>query len=392
MALLFDSLFAAVASGHLMIDIINSQRSILLTFWSTELHWSETRLAFLTMLYVWAASMSQPLFGWLSDKLGRAHWIAAGGLLWTSFLFTLALTLPTNLAVACLILASFGSAAFHPVGAMQATLHGRKQTSNMETTTTSWFFVFGQVGLMLGPILGGLLLHWRGQIALSVLALITLPVGLNLGWQLRKTSIRQKGRTSHHPDPNGIPSPQKWGLVNLAILAALQAWAQQNMITFIPKHLSNLGQSSAVYGVMVGLFMGGSALGIVVGGNLADRLGKKAVITFMLAFSSIPILGISLVGWSAWWYWLVPLAGFLTGAVQSIIIVLAQYAVRTGLGLATGLTLGYMFSAGALGTLSSGWMADQWGFPIVFQFTAGLVISAALLSTFLKGYSPGITT
>jgi predicted MFS family arabinose efflux permease len=52
--------------------------------------------------------------------------------------------------------------------------------------------------------------------------------------------------------------------------------------------------------------------------------------------------------------------------------------------LASGLTLGFMFSAGALGTLLSGPLADAWGFPFVFQMTAGLAIAAAMVVLFLR--------
>jgi predicted MFS family arabinose efflux permease len=43
-----------------------------------------------------------------------------------------------------------------------------------------------------------------------------------------------------------------------------------------------------------------------------------------------------------------------------------------------------MFSAGALGTLLSGPLADVWGFPPVFQMTAGLALIAAVFTLFLK--------
>lgn len=384
MSILFDSLFNSVAYGHLIVDVLNSQRAILLTYWSTQLQWSETHLAFLTMLYIWAASLSQPLFGWISDKYGKSHWIAAGGIFWISALFTLALTLPTSLAVPCLILASLGSAAFHPVGAMQATLQGRTHYVNKETTATSWYFVFGQLGLMIGPIVGGLLLHWRGQIALSTLALIALPIGINVGWQLRKASNKLPGHAHVQANIQEKSSFSRWGFLSLVLLASFQAWSQQNMITFIPKYLSDLGQSTAVYGSIIGFFMGGSALGNLIGGSLADRFGKQKVITTMLVLASLPIISISLSGWTTWLYVLVPLAGFFTGSVHSIIVVLAQHLIRSGLALATGLTLGFMFSAGALGTLLSGWLADKSGFPLMFQFTAGLLIIAACLPFFIR--------
>jgi predicted MFS family arabinose efflux permease len=109
--------------------------------------------------------------------------------------------------------------------------------------------------------------------------------------------------------------------------------------------------------------MGGSALGNVLGGNLADRYGKRRVAGVMLALAGIPLFFISLVGWSPWLFLLVPLSGMLTGSVHSIIVVIAQSVIRGGMALASGLTLGIMFTAGAFGTLLSGPLADAWGFP-----------------------------
>jgi predicted MFS family arabinose efflux permease len=65
-------------------------------------------------------------------------------------------------------------------------------------------------------------------------------------------------------------------------------------------------------------------------------------------------------------------------------VVLAQRLIPSGMGLASGLTLGFMFSAGALGSLFSGYLADLWGFPTMFLSTAGLVLAAALLTLSLR--------
>jgi hypothetical protein len=78
----------------------------------------------------------------------------------------------------------------------------------------------------------------------------------------------------------------------------------------------------------------------------------------------------------------------LTGSVHSIVVVTAQGVIKGGMALATGLILGTMFSAGAFGTLLSGPLADSWGFPPVFQMTAGLVLTASLVTVRLKETAP----
>lgn len=380
MPLLLDSLFSSIALGHLMVDLLNGSRPVLLAYLSEPLGLTNANIAVISTLYVATASITQPIFGWLSDRFGP-RWLAAGGLLWMMAFFMLAMFLSGTDALVFLVIASLGSAALHPAGAMQATVRGRTHYAGRETTAASFFFMFGQVGLFMGPIITGPLLDRFGLPGLLIPAGVCLPVALNAGWQLRHT---RPAHASEKLNAAGNIQHGLWFIITLTIIAVLQAWAQQNMVTFIPKYLSDLGQTPAVYGLIAGLFMGGSALGNVLGGHLADRFGKRRIAGLMLALASIPLFSISLVGWSPWLFLLVPLSGLLTGSVHSIIVVIAQSVIRGGMALASGLTLGIMFTAGAFGTLLSGPLADAWGFPLVFRMTAGLVLVASLATWQLK--------
>lgn len=383
MSLLFDSLFSSIALGHLMVDLLNGSRPVLLAYLSGPLGLTNTNIALISTLYVWTSSLTQPFFGWLTDRFGP-RWLATGGLLWMMVFYMLAMFLPGTGSLAFLVIASLGSAALHPAGAMQATLRGRTHYAGRETTAASFFFMFGQMGFFLGPIIAGPLLGAFGLYGLLIPAGLCLPVALNTGWQLRNT---QPVQTTDKMQSIQIQH-NVWFIIILTIVAVLQSWAQQNMITFLPKYLKDLGQTPAMYGLIAGLFMGGSALGNVLGGQLADRFGKQRVIGFMLASASIPLYLISVVGWSPWLYILIPLSGLLTGSVHSIVVVIAQGIIKGGMALASGLILGIMFSAGALGTLLSGPLADTKGFPLVFQMTAGLVLVAAIVTSLLNVASP----
>ncbi len=363
-----------------MVDLLNGSRPVLLAYLSGPLGLTNASLAIISTLYVATASITQPVFGWLSDRFGP-RWLAAGGLFWMMSFFMLAMFMPGTEALVFLVIASLGSAALHPAGAMQATVRGRTHYAGRETTAASFFFMFGQVGLFLGPIIAGPLLDQFGLYGLLIPAGLCLPVALNAGWQLRRTRPLQASEQVHSTDRIGH---SVGFIVTLATIAVLQAWAQQNMVTFIPKYLKDLGQTPAIYGLIAGLFMGGSALGNVLGGHLADRFGKRPVAGTMLALAGIPLFLISLVGWSPWLFLLVPLSGMFTGSVHSIIVVIAQGIIRGGMALASGLTLGIMFTAGSFGTLLSGPLADTWGFPLVFQLTAGLVLVASLATLRLK--------
>ncbi len=386
MTLLLDKLFSAVAMGHFTVDLINGQRAVLMAFLSGPLGLTNAALGFYSTLYVVMGALFQPVFGFISDRIGP-RWVAAGGMFWMACFFTLGLLVPGIAGLLLLVLAALGSAAFHPAGTMQATMRGRTHYAGRETTSTSFFFFFGQAGGFLGPVVAGPLLQHFGENGLIAVALLAFPVGFNTAHQLSPVApARRPVLTTTLPEANkkaafsGLSIP----VLAFVLVAALQSWSQQNMYTFLPKYLHDLGQPPAVYGLIAALFTGGSALGGTVGGTLADRFGKRRVAVGGLLLGALPLYAISAIGWTPWLFVLVPLAGALTGMPHSILVVSAQRLIPVGMGLASGLILGFMFSSGAVGTLITGYLADAWGFPQVFLMTSGIALLAAGLALALQ--------
>ena len=376
MPLLFDALFSSVALSHFMVDIFNSSRPVLLTY----LGLSETQIAWISTIYIWASALTQPFFGWLSDRVGP-RWLAAGGVLWMTVFFSGAVYFPGAGGLICLIIAALGSSSFHPVGTAQATLQGRNHLAGRETTAASLFFTAGQLGHFIGPIITGLILARLGLHWLLILSIVSIPIGFSLAYQLRH----------NHPHPKPTNGDNKIRLqasigfiLLLALVATLQSWSQSNIIAFVPKYLKDMGLSAVTYGNIAGLFMGGSALGNVIGGHLGDKYTKRKVAATALLLSALPIYIISQIGWSPWLYVLIPLSGASTGSVHSIMVVLAQRIISGGMALASGLILGFIFSAGALGLLFTGPLAENYGFPTVLLLTTGLVLVASPLALMLK--------
>ena len=81
-------------------------------------------------------------------------------------------------------------------------------------------------------------------------------------------------------------------------------------------------------------------------------------------------------------------AGACTGAVHSIMVVLAQRMISGGMALASGLILGFIFSSGALGMLLTGPIAENYVFPTVLVMTTGLVLVASPLAWMLREKAP----
>lgn len=376
MSLLKDRPFIAAAVAHFAVDALNSQRPLLLAVLSVPLGLSNTAIGLVSTIYTFSGSLSQPIFGWIADRLGP-RWVATIGVLWMAGAFGLAVNLPGYAPLILLVLASFGSGAFHPAGTMEATLRGRYHLSDRETTAASLFFFFGAGGFSIGPAIGGPILDRWGPPGLVLLLLFVVPVGLNVS--LRFAS--PEGKTEKLvADSMSMKAPGLGQVIPFVFLTAFRSWTQAALVSFIPKYYQDLGYRPSVYGVIVAMFTAGVAVGGVAGGWLADRYGKRIVALWTLFLAVIPLTLFPFFSDTAWVYVILPIIGALTGASHSILVVLAQRMMPGKTGTASGLVLGFTFTSGALGTLVSGFQADLAGFNIMFLTLAVFTLIAALLA------------
>ncbi|GAP14250.1 arabinose efflux permease [Longilinea arvoryzae] len=384
MPLFRDKNFLAAAIGHLLVDSLNGTRAIILTFLSIPLGLSNTMLGLYSTLYVFAGALAQPVFGFLADRVGLRR-VVAGGILWMAVFYGLGVAIPGRAALLFLVLASMGSGAFHAAGAAQSTLAGRHSLAGHETLSASLFFVFGQTGYFIGPIIGGIILNRWEPVSLSSMALLALVAGV---W----ASVYHYPAAPVEAKPVGArgaaPAFPWFFILLLALTGGFQSWAQQNVNTFLPKYLSDLGQAPAQYGVLSALFMAGSALGNLAGGGLADRYGRWKVIAVALSCGALPLFLMGQMERGVGLYIIILMAGMCSGAAYSAVVVLSQRLMPGGIALASGLALAFIFSSGSVGTLVSGNIADKVGLAPIFSLSAAISLAGGLFALGLREKKP----
>jgi FSR family fosmidomycin resistance protein-like MFS transporter len=384
MRLLRHPVFLAVALSHWIVDVLNGQTGVLLAVLSVPLGLTNAAIGLVATLYSVTGSLAQPLFGWLSDRYGP-RWSVIGGVLWMAACFSLVAVAPGRWPIGFLIIGSLGSAAFHPPATMKAVQLGQTRLAGHAATAASLFILFGQSGLSVGPALGGAILDHMGRSGLLSLTAIAVPIGLFAAWQLRQgsqpppTPVHDKIAASRADAAR--PDLAVFALV--MVLAGLRTWAQAVVTTFGPKYYHDLGITATIYGAIVALFMGGSAVGGVIGGMMSDRWNRRRTITLTLTLSILPFYFFPLAR-GGWIYPLALVAGLCNGAPHSVFITMAQRALPGRMALASGIALGLMFATGGVGAYLSGLAADRIGLARVLQANAGLVASAALLSLMLQ--------
>lgn len=381
-----DRILNALISGHFIVDLLNSLRSLNLAFLSIMLGMTNSGLGILTSIYVICGALAQPFFGYFSDRIG-AKWVATGGILGMGCFFTLAMFFPGWPAVGFLVLSSICSGAFHPAGASEATIAGSERMNGREASASSLFFLFGQTGVGIGPILGGVVIGWLGMPGLGFLSILTIPVAYFTYKELR--TINHTRKSTQISEGQKVDASKKFKIVFnktmvlLIGIAAFQSWVQTNVSSYMPRYYADLNMSPAINGVIISLFTIGSAIGCFIGGQLADQTSSKAVIAGGLLLSFVPLALIPVVGVSPLIFVIMFLAGFLSGAPYSVIVVQAQKNIPGGMGLASGIILGFIFSAGAIGMIFTGILADKAGYAISFYSTAVIALAGGALALFL---------
>jgi FSR family fosmidomycin resistance protein-like MFS transporter len=373
-----NRLFLAVASGHFVVDVLNSVVPVLLAVLAGSLELTNGQIGLALTLFTFAGSLSQPLFGWLADRFPSRPTLLAGvGAAWMAFWFfgvTLAHSWP--LLLACLLIGVLGSGLFHPIGTSSAAAAHPKRAGS----ATALFFFCGQIGLALGPLIAGLLFRGNGVIGLVPLCLAALvPAGLLLA------APAAASLPSDAAGRQGIMRAAFATTAAFVALVAVRSSIQAAYLAFLPKLFADRGWDPAAYGALSGTFMLAAAIGNVATGELADRQGMRAATVWPL------LLGVP-AGLICLWaptpttaFVTCALAGLLIGGQHSVLVVHAQRLLPARQGFAAGLILGFTFAAGGVGTWLGGVAADQFGLLPVMQAITALGVPAALLALTLPG-------
>ncbi|MFV9506182.1 MAG: MFS transporter [Oscillochloridaceae bacterium umkhey_bin13] len=383
-----NRIFLAVSGGHFAVDVLNSTGAVLLAVLKEPLGLSYAQIGLAITVYLLIGSLSQPLFGWLSDRAtGHLMLLAAISVLWMALCFSLVALAPSwNLLLPVFLLAPLGSALFHPIGAATATASVPERASS----ATSVFFFSGQIGLAVGPFLAGALAGSFGAPGLLPLTLFALgPAALLLLARRDEATLapRRRGGSASRSST----SASNWTVIGVSmvaafiVLVAVRSSVQAVYQAYLPQLFQSRGWEPALFGLLAGVFMAAGAIGQLVSGVLADRYGMRIAVVLPLLLGVpaglfclvTPSVAGAFLGCAA--------AGFLVGGQHSVLVVHAQRLLPVKQGFAAGLILGFTFATGAIGTWLAGQAADTVGLQTVMLWATLLGLPAALLALSLSG-------
>jgi FSR family fosmidomycin resistance protein-like MFS transporter len=376
------SILLAISFSHMLNDLMQSLLPAIYPLLKDSYGLTFGQIGWLAFTFQLTASLLQPLVGSYTDRRPMPFSLATGmgstlaGLLLLSWAHNY-----TVLLIAAALI-GLGSSIFHPESSRVA----RMASGGKPGMAQSIFQVGGNAGSAIGPLLAAFIVvpFGQGSVAwFSILALVGMVVLTRVGlWYSARIGAR--GRAARRAIPANALSRGRVAFTVCVLLVLIfskyfyMASLNTYYTFYLIDHFQVPLQTAQIY---LFVFLAANAAGIVAGGPIGDRFGRKYVIwgsiLGVLPFTlALPFVNL---------FWTVALTipiGLILSSAFSAILVYAQELMPGRVGTVSGLFFGFAFGIGGLGAAALGHFADVYGISAVYQGCAFLP-AIGLLAAFL---------
>ena len=371
-------LIALLALGHFVIDANQGALPAVLPFLKQWHALTYAQVAMLVLAGNLTSSLIQPLFGYLSDQIAR-RWVLPASIFVSGVGIALLGLAPGYAAsMALVVVMGLGVAAWHPEGYKTAS----GVAGERKATALSLFSLGGNVGIAVGPPLATFLVTGLGgQGTLGMLVPTVLVGAFMLAVLPVMTREAAAPRAATRAAGRGVNMPGAMAV--LILVVSVRAWASLGFSTFVPfYYLDTLHADPTLVGVLLFTVLGAGALGTVIAGPIADRVGPRAFIRWVLV-AALPFGALFLLSRGPLAFVALALYGGVLTSSFSVSVLLAQAYLPRNAGMASGLIVGFAIGLGGAGVTALGWVADTWGVPAALWISVLMPAVAFVITRFL---------
>lgn len=371
-------ILSAISFCHFLNDMMQSVLPAIYPILKGGFDLSFVEIGLLTLTYQAMASLLQPLVGSFTDRRPQAYSLPVGMSFTLLGMATLALAGNYGTLLAGAAMLGIGSSIFHP----ESSRIARLASGGQDGLAQSLFQVGGNCGSAVGPLLAAFFILPRGKGSLAWLTLAALTgiaVLTLLGrWYKSQGHARparkRAAAVDHHLPPRRVA-------IAVAVLLALifskyfYLASITSYYTFYLMHHFGLSIRSAQIYLFV--FLAASAAGVIIGGPVGDRIGRKYVIwgsilgvlpfTLALPYASLP-----------WTIVLSVVIGLVLSSAFSAILVYATELLPNRVGMVAGMFFGFAFGMGGIGAAALGLLADRTSIEFVYHVCSFLPLIGLL--------------
>lgn len=368
------SILLMVSLGHLLNDMFQAVIPAIYPMIKESLGLSFMQIGAITLTNQVTSSLLQPLVGYFSDKHPRPYGLVVGMCFTLTGLLILSFAESFPLVLLSVAFVGVGSSVLHPESSKVARL----ASGGAKGMAQSIFQIGGNVGRAFGPIAVALIVipHGQGSIRwFALFAVVAIWVLAKIcGWYKKQLALY--GRSKSKFD---VENENHWSrhqivvaLLVLLILVFSKNFYTANIQSYLTFYMiDKFGLSVTASQYVLFAFLVSTAVGLLIGGELGDRYGRKYVIWVSILGSSpfallLPYCDLT------WTIILVILVGMVMSSAMPAILVYGTELLPGNVGMIAGAFFGLSFGLGGIGSAIFGWLADLTSIQYVFQLTAFL--------------------
>ena len=368
------SVLLMVSLGHLLNDMFQAVIPAIYPMVKETLGLSFTQIGAITLTNQVTSSLLQPVVGYFSDKHPRPYGLVVGMCFTMTGLLLLSMANSFPLMLLSVAFVGVGSSVLHPESSKVARL----ASGGAKGMAQSIFQIGGNIGRAFGPVAVALVVvpHGQGGIRwFALLAVIAAWVLSRIGrWYKKQIALHGRSKSKFDMENESHLSRRQ---ITIALLVLLMLMFSkdfytaniQNYLTFYM--IDKFGLSITASQYVLFAFLVSTAVGLLIGGEVGDRYGRKYVIWVSILGSSpfallLPYCNLT------WTIVLVILVGMVMSSAMSAILVYGTELLPGNVGMISGAFFGLSFGLGGIGSAIFGWLADISGIQYVFQLTAFL--------------------
>ena len=357
-----------LGSMHFINDTLQSLISASYPLLKEELGLDFGEIGMITLFYMLFASILQPIFGLIFDKRASSRSLMFGMAVTCIGVILLATLNTLHGILLAVSMFGIGSSVFHP----EASRFTHLASNGQRSLAQSFFQVGGNLGGSMGPLLIALIISTNGRMnilySLSLVAIAFVIISHLRKWLV---SIPESIRTSGSEKKCRNPLPRAKTISTIAVLLVLifsKYVYMESLRSYYTFYLiDNFGLSISSSQIALFLFLLSTGIGILVGGIIGDRVGRKTIIW-------VSILGTApfalLMPYADLTFTLVLsfCSGLMLSSAFSAIVVYAQELLPNRLGLVSGLFFGIAFGISGIASAVLGHYIDIYGLNTIYQF------------------------
>ena len=371
---------AILFTAHFVVDGTVNFIAPLLPLIREQFHISLSTGGLLLTFVSMSAALSQPVTAILVDRWPTLPWLAVGMV--GSALFITSIGWAPNFTALTIMAAVGGSMVglCHPDMASRAGALSERRKG----LVVSVFIAGGRVGHGLGPVIAIGIVSLGGMKWLSSFTLVAVAMALAVKYGLPEPES---------PPGSGGKKASIWDFVTalrtagapLALLSGVticRAVVNINFISLIPSLYAEHGMSIWSGGAASAIMLTSGAVGVLAGGVLGDRFGKKELIVGGIGLGALCVCAF-LIAPPEWGFVLLAFLGVATYLPMGVTMAFAQQLMPHNRGLASSITLGLSWFIASLSVYPMSVLGEWYGLANAFWALPGFFIAACAFALFL---------